>query len=76
MKGICEDMNFSCLRDGARGLNGNKLSGSLIDSRGATFPDAAWVEILKKACTEDPAIHKLSVLLQSFVFPIDNSETG
>lgn len=58
-----------CCRAGTRGRNENNLTRSsagavgspLIDSRGAPLPEREWVEILRKACTEDLAIHKMSL---------------
>lgn len=59
----------------ALGGTGNNLASSLtgvhrrdlIDSRGATLPDAAGVEIFSKACTEDLAIHELSATKLCFL---------
>lgn len=74
IKGVCGGMNLCC-RAGARGRNENNLSRSLagavgshlIDSRGATLPEREWVEILRKVCTEDLAIHKMSLTRALFL---------
>lgn len=59
----------------ALGRIGNNLASSLagvhrrdlIDSRGATLPDTAGVEIFSKACAEDLAIHELSATKLCFL---------